>query len=171
MSTKVSKYQVVDLAKIDALEVELKQLTIIRNNMPREAWGHIEQKMADVRAQIKDVEAQAHANMQNAKVAMIKAILVCDLITDVAEDFADASRKMIYSGTAGDTFRQMVKACSDRHEICMREWGEVVKCIDSKGAIVGNEYSEWYDKFRDEIQPVIDGFVEKMRNSKFWRKI
>lgn len=168
---KVSRYQVVDLAKIDVLEAELKQLTIIRNNMPREAWGHIEQKMADVRAQIKDVEAQAHANMQNAKVAMIKAILVCDLITDVAEDFADASRRMLYSGTAGDTFRQMVKACSDRHEICMREWGEVVKCIDSKGALVGSEYSEWYDKFREEIQPAIDSFVAKMRNSKFWRKI
>ena len=171
MSTKMSRYQVVDLARIDALEAELKQLTIIRNNMPREAWGHIEQKMADVRAQIREVEEQAHQNMQNAKVAMIKAILVCDLITDVAEDFADASRKMLYSGTAGDTFRQMVKACSDRHEICMREWGEVVKCIDSKGDIVGEEYSEWYDKFRDEIQPVIDDFVEQMRNSKFWRKI
>lgn len=168
---KISRYQVVDLAKIDALEAELKQLTIIRNNMPRDAWGHIEQKMADVRVQIKEVEAQAHANMQNAKVAMIKAILVCDLITDVAEDFADASRKMLYSGTAGDTFRDMVKACSDRHEICMREWGEVVMCIDSKGALVGYEYSDWYDKFREEVQPVIDAFVEKMQGSKFWRKI
>ena len=167
----INRFQVVDLAKAEALEAELKQLTIIRNNMPREHWGHIEQKMAEVRAQIKEVENQAHQNLQNAKVAMIKAILVCDLITDVAEDFADASRKMIHSGESGDTFRQMVKACSDRHEICMREWGEVVKCIDTKGTIVGNEYSEWYDKFREDVQPVIDRFVEKMRNSKFWRKI
>lgn len=168
---KISRYQAVDLAKADALEAELRQLTIIRNNMPREAWGHIEQKMAEVREQIKEVENQANENLENAKIAMIKAILVCDLITDVAEDFADASRRMLYSGTAGDTFRQMVKACSDRHKICMREWGEVVKCIDSKGDLVGNEYSEWYDKFYEKIQPVIDGIIEEMRSSKFWRKI
>ena len=168
---RINKYQVVDLAKVDELEAELKQLTIIRNNMPREAWAHIEEKMADVREQIKVVETQANLNLQNAKTAMIKAILVCDLITDVAEDFADASRKMLYSGNAGDTFRQMVKACSDRHEICMREWGEVVKCIDTKGALVGNEYSEWYDRFYEEIKPAIDDFVEKMKGSKFWRKI
>ena len=167
----MSRYQVVDRAKIDALEADLRQLTIIRNNMPREAWPHIEQKMADVRAQIKAVETQAQQNLEDAKVAMMKAILVCDLITDVAEDFADASKKMLYSGTAGDTFRQMVKSCSDRHEICMREWGEIVKCIDSKGVMVGLEYSDWYDKFREDVEPVIDAFIEKMRSSKFWRKI
>ena len=168
---KLNSYQVIDQAKIDTLEKDLKQLINIRNNLPREHWGYLESKISDVRAEIKAIEEQAIQNRQAAKVAMMKAILVCDLITDVAEDFADTSKKMIYSSEAGDTFRDMVKVCSDRHEVCMREWGEIVQCIDTKGRLVGNEYSEWYDKFRAEIQPVIDGFIEKMRKSKFWKKI
>lgn len=168
---RVSRYQVVDLAKIAQIEGEIKELTTIRNNMPREAWAHLEAKIADKRAELKAVEEQALENQRATKEAMIKAILVCDLITDIAEEFADASRRMLHSGTSGDTFRQMVKSCSDRHEICMREWNEIVRCIDTKGALVGNEYSVWYDKFRDEMRPMIDAFVDKMRGSKFWKKI
>ena len=168
---QISRYQVVDLAQIARIEGEIRELTTIRNNMPREAWPHLEAKIADKRAELRAVESRALENQQAAKVAMVKAILVCDYITDVAEDFADASRRMLHSGTAGDTFRQMVKACSDRHEICMREWGEVVGCIDSKGRNVGEMYARWYDELKDELDAVVDRFVERKRNSKEWRKI
>mgnify|MGYP002621777216 CR=1 FL=1 len=168
---KISPYMVLDLAKIDEIEAEIKQLTTIRNNMPREAWPHIEEKIACRRAELKAVRDDALRRQQNAKVAMVKAILVCDYITDVAEDFADASKKMTYSDTAGDTFRQMVKACSDRHEICMSEWGEIVRCIDTKGRDVGEMYSDWYDELKTELDTVIDRFIEKKRNTKGWRKI
>lgn len=168
---KISPYQVVDLAKIDEVEAEIRQLTIIRNNMPREVWGHIEQKLADKRAELKAIKEDAVERQQAAKRAMVKAILVCDYITDVADEFADASKKMTYSGTAGDTFRQMVKACSDRHEICMREWNEVVQCIDSKGRNVGEQYAAWYDAFCEEIDPIVDKFIDKIRNTKEWGRI
>lgn len=167
----ISRYQVIDLAKIGEIESEIKELTTIRNNMPREVWPHIEAKLADKRAELKTVKADALRRQQEAKRAMVKAILVCDYITDVAEDFADASKKMTYSGTAGDTFRDMVKACSDRHEICMREWNEIVQCIDSKGRNVGETYAGWYDEFRDAIDPIVDKFVEKIRNTKEWGRI
>lgn len=168
---RISPYQVVDLAKIARIEGEIKELTTIRNNMPREAWPHLEAKIADKRAELKAVEAQAMRNQQAAKVAMVKAILICDYITDVAEEFADASKRMTHSGTAGDTFRQMVKSCSDRHEVCMREWNEIVQCMDSKGRKVSEMYIDWYDEFREVIDPVVDAFIEKKRNSKDWRKI
>lgn len=168
---KISPYMVVDLAKIGEIESEIKELTTIRNNMPREVWPHIEAKLADKREELKAVKADALRRQQAAKRAMVKAILVCDYITDVAEEFADASKKMTYSGTAGDTFRQMVKACSDRHEICMREWNEIVRCIDSKGRDVGEQYALWYDELKAELDAVVDRFIEKIRNSKDWRKI
>lgn len=168
---QISRYQVVDLAQIARIEGEIRELTTIRNNMPREAWPHLEAKIADKRAELRAVESCALENQQAAKVAMVKAILVCDYITDVAEDFADASRRMLHSGTAGDTFRQMVKACSDRHEICMREWGEVVGCIDSKGRNVGEMYARWYDELKDELDAVVEGFLERKRATKEWRKI
>lgn len=167
----ISRYQVIDLAKIGEIESEIKELTTIRNNMPREAWPHIEAKLADKREELKAVKADALRRQQEAKRAMVKAILVCDYITDVAEEFADASKKMTYSGTAGDTFRDMVKSCSDRHEICMREWNEIVRCIDSKGREVGETYAEWYDELRTELDTTIDAFIEKKRNTKDWRKI
>lgn len=167
----ISRYQVVDLAKIGEIESEIKELTTIRNNMPREVWPHIEAKLADKRAELKAVKADALRRQQEAKRAMVKAILVCDYITDVAEEFADASKKMTYSGTAGDTFRDMVKACSDRHEICMREWNEIVQCIDIKGRKVSDMYIEWYDEFRDAIDPIVDKFIEKIRNTKEWGRI
>ena len=168
---RISPYMVVDLAKIGEIESDIKELTTIRNNMPREVWPHIEAKLADKREELKALKADALRRQQDAKRAMVKAILVCDYITDVAEEFADASKKMTYSGTAGDTFRQMVKACSDRHEICMREWNEVVRCIDSKGRNVGEQYALWYDELKAELDAVVDGFIEKIRNSKDWRKI
>lgn len=168
---RISPYMVIDLAKIGEIESEIKELTTIRNNMSREAWPHIEAKLADKREELKALKADALRRQQEAKRAMVKAILVCDYITDVAEEFADASKKMTYSGTAGDTFRQMVKACSDRHEICMREWEEVVRCIDSKGRDVGETYAEWYDAFRDAIDPIVDKFIEKIRNTKGWGRI
>ena len=162
---------VVDLAKIGKIEGEIKELTTIRNNMPREVWPHIEEKLADKREVLKALKADALRRQQEAKRAMVKAILVCDYITDVAEEFADASKKMTYSGTAGDTFRDMVKACSDRHEICMREWNEIVRCIDSKGRKVGDEYAEVYDRFNEFIDPYVDEFIERLKKEKFWRKI
>lgn len=167
----ISRYQVIDLAKIGEIESEIKELTTIRNNMPREVWPHIEAKLADKREELKSVKADALRRQQEAKRAMVKAILVCDYITDVAEEFADASKKMTYSGTAGDTFRDMVKSCSDRHEICMCEWSEVVRCIDSKGREVGETYAGWYDEFRDAIDPIVDKFIEKIRNTKEWGRI
>ena len=168
---RISPYMVVDLAKIAQVESEIKELTTIRNNMPREVWPHIEAKLADKREELKAVKSDALRRQQEAKRAMVKAILVCDYITDVAEEFADASKKMTYSGTAGDTFRDMVKACSDRHEICMREWNEIVQCIDSKGRKVSDMYIEWYDEFREEIDPIVDKFIEKKRNTKGWGRI
>lgn len=49
---KISPYMVVDLAKIAQVESEIKELTTIRNNMPREAWSHLEAKIADKRAEL-----------------------------------------------------------------------------------------------------------------------
>lgn len=164
--------QAVDYAKIQALEADLKQLIIIRNNMPKEHWGHIEHKMAEVRAQIEEIKEQARINLQNIKIAMIKAILICDYITDVAEDFVDASKKMTHSGDSGEVFRDMVKSCSDRHEICMTEWGEIVGCIDkAKGWNFGTQYSDMYDKFKDKIDPIVDEYIEELKKTKFWDKL
>lgn len=168
---RVSSYQVVDLAKIEKIEGEIRELTTIRNNMPKEAWPHLEEKIAKRRADLDAVKEKALKNQRAAKEAMVKAILVCDYITDVAEEFADASKRMTHSGTAGDTFRQMVKSCSDRHDICMREWNEIVQCIDSKGRKVGDEYSEVYDRFKEFIDPYVDEFLEKLKKERFWRRI
>ena len=167
----ISPYQVVDLAQIAAIEGEIKELTTIRNNMPREAWPHLEEKLAEKRMELASIKEKAINNQRAAKEAMVKAILICDYITDVAEEFADASRKMTHSGTSGDTFRQMVKSCSDRHDICMREWNEVVQCIDSKGRQVGDEYSEVYDRFKDYIDPYVNEFMERLKKDKFWRRV
>lgn len=168
---KISPYQVLDLALIEKIEGEIRELTTIRNNMPKEAWPHLEEKIAERRVELNAVKERALENQRAAKEAMVKAILVCDYITDVAEEFADASRKMTNSSTSGDTFRQMVKSCSDRHEICMREWNEIVQCIDSKGRKVGNEYVEVYDRFREFIDPYVDEFLEKLKKERFWRRI
>lgn len=168
---QISRHQVVDLAQIARIEGEIRELTTIRNNMPKEAWPHLEEKLADKRAEMDAIRQRAMEGQRAAKEAMVKAILVCDYITDVAEDFADASKRMTHSDTAGDTFRQMVKACSDRHEICMREWNEIVQCIDSKGRKVGNEYIEVYDRFKEFIDPYVDEFLEKLKKEKFWRRI
>lgn len=161
----------VDLAQIARIEGEIRELTTIRNNMPKEAWPHLEEKLAEKRAEMDAIRQRAMEGQRAAKEAMVKAILVCDYITDVAEDFADASKRMTHSDTAGDTFRQMVKACSDRHEICMREWCEIVQCIDSKGRKVGNEYVEVYDRFKEYIDPYVDEFLDKLKKEKFWRRI
>lgn len=168
---RISPYMVIDLAKMGEIESEIKELTTIRNNMPREVWPHIEAKLADKRDELKALKADALRRQQEAKRAMVKAILVCDYITDVAEQFADASKKMTHSGEAGDTFRQMVKSCSDRHDVCMREWNEIVRCIDSKGRKVGDEYAEVYDRFNEFIDPYVDEFIERLKKEKFWRKI
>ena len=167
----ISPYQVVDLAQIAAIEGDIKELTTIRNNMPREAWPHLEEKLAEKRMELNAIKEAALNNQRAAKEAMVKAILICDYITDVAEEFADASRKMTHSGTSGDTFRQMVKSCSDRHDICMREWNEVVQCIDSKGRQVGDEYSEVYDRFKEYIDPYVNEFMERLKKDKFWRRV
>lgn len=168
---QISRHQVVDLAQIARIEGEIRELTTIRNNMPKEAWPHLEEKLADKRAEMDAIRQRAMEGQRAAKEAMVKAILVCDYITDVAEDFADASKRMTHSDTAGDTFRQMVKACSDRHEICMREWNEIVQCIDSKGRKVGNEYADVYDRFKEYIDPYVDEFLDKLKKEKFWRRI
>lgn len=171
MRETISPYMVLDLARIGEIEGEIRELTTIRNNMPREAWRHIEEKIANRRAELQDVKADALRRQQAAKIAMIKAILICDYITDVAEEFADASKAMTHSGTAGDTFRQMVKSCSDRHEVCMREWNEIVCCIDSKGRKVGETYAEWYDEMKAELDSVVDKFIDKIRGTKEWGRI
>lgn len=168
---RVNAYQVVDLAQMARIESEITELTNIRNNLPREHWAYLEGKIADKREELKAVKADALRRQQEAKRAMVKAILVCDYITDVAEEFADASKKMTHSGEAGDTFRQMVKSCSDRHDVCMREWNEIVRCIDSKGRKVGDEYAEVYDRFNEFIDPYVDEFIERLKKEKFWRKI
>ena len=168
---RISPYQTVDIAAIEIIEGEIRELTTIRNNMPREAWPHLEEKIADKRAELNAVKEQALQNQRAAKEAMVKAILVCDYITDVAEQFADASKRMIHSGKAGDTFRQMVKSCADRHDICMREWCEIVQCIDSKGRNVGDEYADIYDRFKEFIDPHVDEFLTQLKKEKFWKKI
>lgn len=168
---RVSRYQVIDLAEIARIENEIKELTNIRNNLPKEHWDYLEGKIADKRAEMDAVKTRAIEGQKAAKEAMVKAILVCDYITDVAEEFADASKRMTHSGTAGDTFRQMVKSCSDRHDICMREWGEIVQCIDTKGRKVGDEYSEVYDRFKEYIDPYVNEFLEKLKKERFWRRI
>lgn len=168
---RVSRYQVIDLAEIARIENEIRELTNIRNNLPKEHWDYLEGKIADKRAEMDVIRQRAVEGQKAAKEAMVKAILVCDYITDVAEEFADASKRMTHSGTAGDTFRDMVKACSDRHDICMREWGEIVQCIDTKGRKVGNEYADVYDRFREFIDPYVNEFLEKLKKDRFWRRI
>jgi hypothetical protein len=167
----ISPYQVVDLAQMARIESEITELTNIRNNLPKEHWAYLEGKIADKRAELDAVRDAALERQRTAKEKMVKAILVCDYITDVAEQFADASKKMTHSGEAGDTFRQMVKSCSDRHDVCMREWNEIVRCIDSKGRKVGDEYAEVYDRFNEFIDPYVDEFIERLKKEKFWRKI
>ena len=163
--------QTVDLARLAELDAEIREVTNIRNNMPREHWAYLEGKLQELRAKRNAIEREAESKLQAAKTAMLKAILVCDYITDVAEDFADASKKMIYSGEAGNAFRDMVKVCSDRHKILMREWGEVVKCIDSKGDKLSESYVDWYDAFKERIEPVVNEFIGELKKDKRWKRL
>lgn len=161
----------IDQRKIDLLEAEIKQLTTIRNNLPREKWSYVEQQLALRRGEISEIKQKAHELREEAKRKMMKAIMICDYITDVAEEFADVARRMTYSDDAGKAFRDMAKACSDRHNICMREWNEVVQMMDVKGRKVSEQYIDIYDQFHEEFDPIVNEFIERLSKTKFFDRL
>ena len=163
----------VDRAQIDALEQEIKQLTTIRNNLPREKWAYVEQQLALRRDEIAIIKARQEEIRKKSKLAMLKVLLVCDYIIDVAEEFVDNAKLIEYSGKsdAAKLFTDMVRSISDRHNICCREWNEIVCCIDTKNRKTSEQYVDIYDDFLVAANEFVDEFLEKVKKTKFFNSL
>lgn len=174
MKTKRTEVQRLQWAVVDAIDGKLSDIANQRNllincGLDREAErlnGEIVRLNARRKSLIKDIES----DRRRLALYIPKILLLCDLLAQVNEEFADQIMSIAHQKTKND-FSVLVQKNIDDMRNNTRQWERAVLILDElNDKPLSNHFADISEEFTSRVGRVLDDYLNEISNNPQFKK-